>query len=195
MDRRKSIQLTPEESRRFIEEGRTATLATNGRDGHPHLIAMWYAVKDGNIVMTTYGKSQKAVNIRRDPRATMMWESGTAYNKLRGLMIRGRRRDRRGRQLYLRRFAAGRRENERHQRCESRAESRAGGAGNQARRDSIPSRKIRQLGSQQNVKSEDGLDTGLVAHRFSKKRSRRTGLRQDSLIRLTPGVSRRRRSA
>jgi len=90
MDRRKSIQLTPEESRRFMEEGRTATLATNGRDGHPHLVAMWYGVKDGAIVMTTYGKSQKAVNIRRDPRATMMWESGTAYNKLRGLMIRGR---------------------------------------------------------------------------------------------------------
>jgi len=90
MDRRKSIQLTPEETRRFMDEGRTAMLATNGRDGYPHLIAMWYAVKDGDLVMTTYGKSQKAVNIRRDPRATMMWEAGTAYNKLSGLMIRGR---------------------------------------------------------------------------------------------------------
>ena len=90
MDRRKSIRLTPEESRQFMEEGRTAMLATNGRDGYPHLIAMWYAVKDGDLVMTTYGSSQKAVNIRRDPRATMMWEAGTSYNKLRGLMIRGR---------------------------------------------------------------------------------------------------------
>jgi PPOX class probable F420-dependent enzyme len=89
MDRRKSIQLTPEESRRFMEGGRTAMLATNGRDGYPHMIAMWYAVKDGDLVMTTYGKSQKAVNIKRDPRATMMWEAGTTYNKLRGLMIRG----------------------------------------------------------------------------------------------------------
>ena len=90
MDRRKSIQLSPEEMRRFIAEGRTAMLATNGKDGYPHLIAMWYAALDGDLVMTTYGKSQKAVNIRRDPRATMMWESGTAYNKLAGLMIRGR---------------------------------------------------------------------------------------------------------
>ena len=90
MDRRKSIRLTPEESSQFMEEGRTAMLATNGRDGYPHLIAMWYAVKDGDLVMTTYGRSQKAVNIRRDPHATMMWEAGTAYNKLRGLMIRGR---------------------------------------------------------------------------------------------------------
>ena len=84
-DRRKSIQLTPEESRKFMEEARTAMLATNGRDGYPHLIAMWYALKDGDIVMTTYGKSQKAVNIRRDPRATMMWEAETAYSKLREL--------------------------------------------------------------------------------------------------------------
>ena len=73
-----------------MEEGRTATLATNGRNGYPHLVAMWYGIKDGDLVMTTYGKSQKAVNIKRDPRATMMWESGTAYNQLRGLMIRGR---------------------------------------------------------------------------------------------------------
>ena len=67
MDRRKSIQLTPEETRRVMEEGRTAMLATNGRDGYPHMIAMWYALKDGDLVMTTYGKSQKAVNIKRDP--------------------------------------------------------------------------------------------------------------------------------
>ncbi|HLX36271.1 MAG TPA: PPOX class F420-dependent oxidoreductase [Candidatus Binataceae bacterium] len=90
MDKRSSIRLTPEETHQFMEEARTAMLATNGRDGYPHLIAMWYGLKDGDIVMTTYGKSQKAVNIRRDPRATMMWEAGTAYNKLRGLMIRGR---------------------------------------------------------------------------------------------------------
>jgi len=90
MDRRKSIQLTPDEIRLFMDEGRTAMLGTNGRDGYPHLIAMWYAVKDGDILMTTYGRSQKAVNIRRDPRATMLWESGTAYNKLAGVMIRGR---------------------------------------------------------------------------------------------------------
>ena len=90
MDKRKSIRLTNEETRQFMEEARTAMLATNGHDGYPHMIAMWYALKDGDIVMTTYGKSQKAVNLRRDPRATMMWEAGTSYNQLRGVMIRGR---------------------------------------------------------------------------------------------------------
>ncbi len=90
MDRRKSIELTPEEARRFLEESRTATFASNGRDGYPHLIAMWYAVDGGDVIMTTYGKSQKAINLRRDPRATFMLEAGHAYNELRGLMIRGR---------------------------------------------------------------------------------------------------------
>ena len=90
MDKRSSIRLTPEETTQFMQGARTAMLATNGRDGYPHLIAMWYALKDGDLVMTTYGKSQKAVNIRRDPHVTMMWEAGTAYNQLRGLMIRGR---------------------------------------------------------------------------------------------------------
>ncbi|HYA35389.1 MAG TPA: PPOX class F420-dependent oxidoreductase [Candidatus Binataceae bacterium] len=90
MDRRQSIRLTPEEARRFLEESRTAVLASNGPDGRPHLVAMWYVVKDGDIMMTTYGRSQKAVNIRRDGRATMMVEAGLAYNQLRGVMIRGR---------------------------------------------------------------------------------------------------------
>lgn len=90
MDRRKSTELTPEEARRFLEESRTATFASNGRDGYPHLIAMWYAVDGDDVIMTTYGKSQKAINLRRDPRATFMLEAGETYDQLRGLMIRGR---------------------------------------------------------------------------------------------------------
>ena len=65
-------------------------LATNGHDGCPHLVAMWYAVKDGDLLMTTYGKSQKAVNIVRDPHATVMIEAGERYDQLKGLMLRGR---------------------------------------------------------------------------------------------------------
>ncbi len=51
---------------------------------------MWYAVDGDDVIMTTYGKSQKAMNLRRDPRATFMLEAGATYDQLRGLMMRGR---------------------------------------------------------------------------------------------------------
>ncbi|MGH2503132.1 MAG: pyridoxamine 5'-phosphate oxidase family protein, partial [Ktedonobacterales bacterium] len=59
-------------------------------DGAPHLVAMWYALTDdGKIAMWMYAKSQKALNLRRDPRLTCMLESGAVYEELRGVQIRG----------------------------------------------------------------------------------------------------------
>src|SRR5713226_8538597 len=89
-NQRERIRLSPQEAQRFLKESRTLVLATNGHDGCPHLVAMWYVVKDGDLLMTTYGKSQKAVNIGRDPRATAMIEAGERYDQLKGLMLRGR---------------------------------------------------------------------------------------------------------
>lgn len=91
-NQRDAIKLSPDEVAFYLDQSKTLTLASNGRDGWPHLIAMWYAVKDGAILMTTYGKSQKAVNLRRDGKATIMIESGLEYGKLKGLMMRGRAR-------------------------------------------------------------------------------------------------------
>ena len=89
-NQRDRIRLTDTEAESFLRQARTLVLATNGHDGSPHLVAMWYAVKDGELLMTTYGKSQKAVNIGRDPRASVLIESGEQYNRLKGLMLRGR---------------------------------------------------------------------------------------------------------
>ncbi len=91
MQRRKTIALTPEEQRRFLEESHTIILTSNDRRGYPHSVAMWYvADRDGTIVMTTFAKSQKAVNLRRDPRCALLVESGRTYLELKGLLIRGR---------------------------------------------------------------------------------------------------------
>ncbi|MDT5359650.1 MAG: hypothetical protein QOC69_1412 [Mycobacterium sp.] len=73
----------------FIDHSRTATMATVGPNGRPHLIAMWYAVLDGEIWFETKAKSQKAVNLRRDPTITVMIEDGQTYNTLRGVSIDG----------------------------------------------------------------------------------------------------------
>jgi len=90
MDRRRQIQLSPEEQAVFFQEHRKAALATLDQGGFPHLVAMNYFVKDGAFYMTSYGKAQKVVNIRRNPKVALMIESGDAYAELRGVMVRGR---------------------------------------------------------------------------------------------------------
>lgn len=73
----------------FIVSSRTATLATIGADGQPHLVAMWYAVLDGELWFETKAKSQKVVNLRRNPKITCLIEDGLTYDTLRGVSIEG----------------------------------------------------------------------------------------------------------
>jgi PPOX class probable F420-dependent enzyme len=89
-DTRKAIRMTQAEASDWLEKGDSCSLATVDRDGYPHVVAMAYAVDQGDIVMTSFAKAQKIVNLRRNPRAAIMVESGKAYNTLKGVMIRGR---------------------------------------------------------------------------------------------------------
>lgn len=86
---RAQIIMTDAEIADFIAAERTGTLATIGRDGQPHLTAMWYAVLDGEIWLETKAKSQKAVNLRRDPRVSFLVEAGQTYDTLRGASFEG----------------------------------------------------------------------------------------------------------
>lgn len=81
--------MTDTETATFLERSRIANLATLGRDGMPHLVAMWYALIDGEVWFETKAKSQKAVNLRRDPRVTVLVEDGHTYDTLRGVSIEG----------------------------------------------------------------------------------------------------------
>ncbi len=73
----------------FVATNRTGTLATVGPDGQPHLTAMWYGVVDGEIWLETKAKSQKAVNLQRDPRVSFLLEDGQTYDTLRGVSFEG----------------------------------------------------------------------------------------------------------
>jgi PPOX class probable F420-dependent enzyme len=88
-NQRAQITMSDDEVASFVERSRTATLATIGPSGLPHLTAMWYGYLDGRIYFETKAKSQKAVNLRRDPRAVVMVEAGTTYDQLRGVSIEG----------------------------------------------------------------------------------------------------------
>ena len=74
----------------YIQDHRTAVLASLGPTGRPHVVAMWYAVLDGVIWFETKAKSQKAQNLRRDPSLTVLLEDGETYDQLRGVSLEGR---------------------------------------------------------------------------------------------------------
>jgi PPOX class probable F420-dependent enzyme len=89
MNRRNLIRMTDGEIQAFLEEERILQVATIDHDGFPHLVAMWYVLVNNEITFWTYAKSQKAVNLRRDPRLTCMVEAGELYAELRGVQIKG----------------------------------------------------------------------------------------------------------
>ena len=87
--KRSQIAMTDDEVRAYLESERVLNVATLGPTGHPHLVAMWYAMVGANAVFWTFGKSQKVVNLRRDPRMSGLIESGESYDQLRGVELRG----------------------------------------------------------------------------------------------------------
>ena len=86
---RNQIVMTDEEITDFVARGRTGTMATIGASGQPHLVAMWYAVLDGEIWIETKVKSQKVVNLRRNSRVSFLIEDGMTYDSLRGVSFEG----------------------------------------------------------------------------------------------------------
>jgi len=90
MNRRREITLTQEEQEEMLRTSYTIILSTLDSRGYPHSVPMWYVVRDGRVHMTTYNKSQKVVNLRRDPRCCLLLEAGLGYQELRGMLIRGR---------------------------------------------------------------------------------------------------------
>jgi PPOX class probable F420-dependent enzyme len=85
--RRSEIQLSPEEQRELIEAERVIVVSTLGLRGWPHSMPLWYVPRDTGIWIYTYAKSQKVRNLERDPRATLLAETGHEYGELRGIEI------------------------------------------------------------------------------------------------------------
>ena len=89
MSRRDQIRMTDEEVDAFLDERQVMNVASLHKDGRPHLVAMWYGFLDGKPAFWTYGRSQKIVNLRRDPRVTCLVEDGEVYEELRGVELTG----------------------------------------------------------------------------------------------------------
>ena len=85
--RRDEIKLTEDEQRELIERERVAVVSSIGPRGWPHSMPLWYVPRDGEIWIWTFAKSQKVKNLERDPRATLLIETGVEYGELRGVQI------------------------------------------------------------------------------------------------------------
>ncbi len=94
VSRREQIKMSEAEVAAFLGEERTMTCATSGPRGWPHLMPLWYVLRDApagqagpRLWAWTYGVSQKVRNVERDPRATLQVEAGEQYEELRGVML------------------------------------------------------------------------------------------------------------
>lgn len=98
MSRRDQIVLSPAEQFELLESQRVVIVCTHGPRGWPHSMPMWFTLRapeaeplaDGpprEIWIWTYGKSQKVRNLERDPRATLLIETGDEYLELRGVQL------------------------------------------------------------------------------------------------------------
>jgi PPOX class probable F420-dependent enzyme len=85
--RRDEITLTEEEQRELLDAERVVIVASFGPRGWPHMMPLWYVVRDGEIWIWTYAKSQKVKNLERDPRCTLLVETGYEYTELTGNQI------------------------------------------------------------------------------------------------------------
>jgi nitroimidazol reductase NimA-like FMN-containing flavoprotein (pyridoxamine 5'-phosphate oxidase superfamily) len=92
MSRRNAIAMSADEIQAFLVEQRTVVCATNGVRGFPHLMPLWYVIRDGEVWSWTYAKAQKTRNLERDDRATLQVETGERYDQLRGVMVEARTR-------------------------------------------------------------------------------------------------------
>ncbi|MEX2323102.1 MAG: pyridoxamine 5'-phosphate oxidase family protein [Acidimicrobiia bacterium] len=90
---RVDITMTDDERATYLAVGETLIVSTLGPRGAPHVTPMWFFVDDeGRIVFRSFTRSQKIVNLQRNPRLTVLVESGLAYAELKGVMIEGRAR-------------------------------------------------------------------------------------------------------
>ena len=86
---RDAIRMSEAEIAALYAESKSLQVATLGPGGEPHLTTLWFTVHQGSVIFETYGKSQKVMNLRRDPRIAVLVEAGELYAELRGVSIQG----------------------------------------------------------------------------------------------------------
>ena len=139
-------------------------VASHGRDGWPHLTALWYVMRGADPGSGPIAKSQKVKNLERDDRATMLVESGNEYAELKGVMLKTRAHIERDTERgdRLRRGAV--RQVPGHGPADDEMREALRGAGGEARRDPLRGRGDGQLGPLQAWRGLLTTDEDALAH-------------------------------
>jgi PPOX class probable F420-dependent enzyme len=71
----------------YLAGQRRIILVTNGADGMPHPLPMNFGMDNkGRFLISSFRKTQKVRNLERDPRATLLVESGETYQELKSVV-------------------------------------------------------------------------------------------------------------
>jgi nitroimidazol reductase NimA-like FMN-containing flavoprotein (pyridoxamine 5'-phosphate oxidase superfamily) len=89
--RRELIAMSPDEVATYLASQQRLIVVSNGPDGFPHPMPMNFGIDElGRLVILTFAKSQKVRNLERDPRASLLVESGGSYHELKSVIIYAR---------------------------------------------------------------------------------------------------------
>jgi PPOX class probable F420-dependent enzyme len=86
---RANLAMTDAEIDEYIATTMRVQVATINADGTPHVVPMAYLLWEGRIGLWTDPRSRKVVNLRRDPRITLLLEDGRSFETFRAVQLRG----------------------------------------------------------------------------------------------------------
>jgi hypothetical protein len=88
--RGRAIAMTAEEVTAFLTAERTCRVATVGGDGGPHVAPLWFVWDGAALWLNSIVRSQRWIDLARDPRVAVTVDAGVEFGELRGVEITGR---------------------------------------------------------------------------------------------------------
>ncbi|HXO66481.1 MAG TPA: pyridoxamine 5'-phosphate oxidase family protein [Candidatus Dormibacteraeota bacterium] len=87
--RARRIAMSDDERDAHLASLRVCRVGTVGAQGAPHVSALWYAWDGSALWLYSIIKSQRWVNLVRDPRVSVVIDTGVDYFELRGVEFMG----------------------------------------------------------------------------------------------------------
>ena len=83
-------QMTKDEVHAYLDsKPGWMVLTTVDRDGFPHSVPLGYFRRGDEILLGTVKKTRKTWNAKRNPKVSLLVESGDRMSNLKGVMIQG----------------------------------------------------------------------------------------------------------